>query len=296
MNFLRPMLAISATPFNSENYLFEVKWDGVRALAAIENGRWQLRGRTGTDYTPRYPEFAVLRRIPSGTVIDGELVALKGGRADFSALLQRHQRNPCHGLHRFGPSIHYFVFDLLFVKGRSLLRQPLHERRGRLRDLLNGVSDSSVLYSEGIVGCGRQYFREVVTQGHEGVMAKHLSSVYRPGHRSSVWKKIKPSRILPCVIVGYRMGRGSLHNLLLASLHDRVLRYVGQVSRGFSPALVAELTPRLQAQSRPRPVVPCPVSALWVAPELYCRVRFQEWTNQGRLRHTVFESLIATPS
>jgi ATP-dependent DNA ligase len=181
--FFRPMLAIPATPFDSEEYLFEVKWDGVRALAAIENGCWQLWGRTGTDYTPRYPEFAVLRRIPSGTVIDGEVVALKGGRADFPALLQRHQRNPCHGLHRFEPSIHYVVFDLLFVKGRSLLRQPLHERRVRLRDLLNGVSDPNVLYYEGVVGCGRQFFREVVTQGHEGVVAKQLSS--RSG-RSSI--------------------------------------------------------------------------------------------------------------
>jgi len=103
---LRPMLATRATPFDSEEYSFEVKWDGVRALAAVENGRWQLSGRAGSDYTHRYPELAMLRHLPSGTVIDGELVALRGRCANFSALLQRHQRNS-DDLHLPGPSIYY---------------------------------------------------------------------------------------------------------------------------------------------------------------------------------------------
>ena len=295
--FFRPMLATPATPFDSEEYLFEVKWDGVRALAAIEKGRWQLWGRTGNDYTERYPELAGLCRLPSGTLIDGELIALKGGRADFPALLQRHQRNPCRNLHPLEPSIHYVVFDLLYAKGRPLLRQPLHDRRERLRELLSGVGDTSLVYSAGIVGCGREFFSQVVAQGHEGVMAKHLASGYRPGQRSPAWKKIKPSRILPCVIIGYRIGQGHLHSVLVASLRDGVLRYVGQVSRGFSRVAETELAQRLQALSRSRPVIPSPARAHWVAPEIYCRVRFQEWTKQGRLRHPVFESLLShTPS
>jgi len=103
---LRPMLATRATPFDSEKYFFEVKWDGVRARAAIANGCCQLSGRAGSDYTHRYPELAMLRHLPSGTVIDGELVALRGGCANFSALLQRHQRNS-DDLHLPGPSIYY---------------------------------------------------------------------------------------------------------------------------------------------------------------------------------------------
>jgi ATP-dependent DNA ligase len=120
---LRPMLATRDTPFDSEEHSFEVKWDGVRALAAVENGLWQLSGRAGSDYTPRYPELAVLRRLPSGTVIDGELVALRGGCANFPALLQRHLRNPRDDLHLREPSMYYVVFDLLFA--------PLVDERDR---------------------------------------------------------------------------------------------------------------------------------------------------------------------
>ena len=106
-SILLPMLATRAAPFDSDHYLFELKWDGVRALAAVANGRWQLSGRAGSDYTHRYPELAMLRHLPSGTVIDGELVALRGGCANFSALLQRHQRNSRDDLHLPGPSIYY---------------------------------------------------------------------------------------------------------------------------------------------------------------------------------------------
>src|SRR5262249_16459762 len=191
------MLASPAVPFDSDRYLFEVKWDGVRALAAIENRRWRLWGRGGSDYTERYPELEILRRLPSGTIVDGELIALKCGRADFPALLQRHQRNPASALSSVGGqvSIHYVVFDLLFDQGLSRLRKPLQERRARLRDLLGQVGNPMVAYSDGVVGCGREFFARVVAQGHEGAMAKHLASVYRPGQRSRAWKRIKPTHI-----------------------------------------------------------------------------------------------------
>ena len=291
---LRPMLATRAGPFDSEEYSFEVKWDGVRALAAIEDGTWRLWGRSGSDYTERYPELAVLGHLPSGTVIDGELIAFQGGRADFPALLQRHQRNFRPHSRPLGPSIHYAVFDLLLAKGQSLLRQTLRERRERLRELLSSLGDPRLIYSDGVVGCGRQFFRQVVAQGHEGVMAKYLASSYRPGHRSPAWKKIKPNRVLPCVMIGYRMGRASLHSVLAASLHERVLRYVGEVSRGFTEQKRAELMEQLSARPRLYPVVPCPQPAYWVDPEIYCRVRFQEWTSNGRLRHPVFDGCFAS--
>ena len=177
---LRPMLATRATPFDSEEYSFEVKWDGVRALAAVENGRWQLSGRAGSDYTHRYPELAMLRHLPSGTVIDGELVALRGGCANFSALLQRHQRNCRDDLHLPGPSIYYVVFDLLFVQGRSLLRQPLCERRERLRELLGAVDDPRLIYSDGVVGRGRDFFREGGGSGTRRRCGKTLGQCLPP--------------------------------------------------------------------------------------------------------------------
>ena len=294
-SIILPMLATRAVPFDSGRYLFEVKWDGVRALAAIDKGRWRLWGRGGSDYTERYPELEILRRLPAGTIVDGELIALKGGRADFPALLQRHQRNPPSALSSVGRQvpIHYLVFDLLFDQGRSLLQEPLHQRRERLRDRLERVGDSMVAYSDGVVGCGREFFARVVAQGHEGVLAKDIASAYQPGQRSRAWKKIKPTQIVPCVIIGYRLGRKGVHGILVATVHDGGLQYVGQVSRGFSGAAQVELTQRLMAQPRSHPVVPCPTRACWVAPELYCRVRFQEWTRHGRLRYPVFDGCFA---
>src|SRR5208282_1054878 len=196
-------------------------------------------GRTGSDYTERYPELAMLGRLPAGTVLDGELVALRGGRADFPALLQRHQR---HAGGPLGPSmqrlpIRYLVFDLLCHGGRSLLKEPLHERRARLRELLTEIHEPLLTFSDGIVGQGRDFYTRVLAQGHEGVMAKQLTSRYQPGKRSPVWKKIKPVQVLPCVIVGYRPGRERVRSLLLATVRAGILRYVGQVHRGLSSRL-----------------------------------------------------------
>jgi ATP-dependent DNA ligase len=130
---LLPMLAVAAEPFDSEKYLFEIKWDGFRALAAVEGNPWTLWGRGGVDYTARYPELGVLRWLPAGTVVDGELVMLRGGRADFPALLRRHQRVRPRLGGDLGPSVCYVLFDLLYLRGQAPLHEPLIDRRARLR-------------------------------------------------------------------------------------------------------------------------------------------------------------------
>src|SRR5438132_7761712 len=157
---LLPMLAVPAAPFDAEDYEFELKWDGVRALAAIEQSHWQLWGRTGSDYTLRYPELAVLRHLPAGTVVDGELVVLHQGRANFSALLHRHQRQHSCPAGAAGSPVCYMLFDLLFLEGNALLREALVERRRRLRDLLERVREPLLVYSPGVVGSGREFFRQ----------------------------------------------------------------------------------------------------------------------------------------
>jgi ATP-dependent DNA ligase len=202
MKPLLPMLATAAAPFDAAAYLFEVKWDGVRALAAVEAGRWRLWGRTGANYTARYPELAVLGRLPSGTMVDGELVVLQGGRADFPALLRRHQcqrADPrCVGAFRQRLPVRYVLFDLLFDRGRCLLQEALVQRRARLRELLLSLDEPVLAYSAGVVGCGREFFAQVVAQGHEGVLAKDRASPYRPGQRSAAWRKLKPVGDAPC--------------------------------------------------------------------------------------------------
>jgi bifunctional non-homologous end joining protein LigD len=289
---LLPMLATPAAPFDSEEYVFEVKWDGVRALAAVEAGAWRLWGRRGADYTPRYPELAVLRRLPAGTVVDGELVVLREGRADFPALLRRHQRpgpDPavCRPL-----AVSYVLFDLLCDRGQALVQEALLRRRARLHELLARVHEPVLVYSDGVEGGGRAYCARAVAQGHEGVMAKRRASHYEPGKRSRSWRKIKPAGLLPCVVIGYAAGREGVHRLLVATVRDGVLRYAGQLRAGGDAPARAALARRLAARRRSRPVVVCPEHACWVEPELYCRVQSHGWTARGRLRDAVFRGWI----
>ena len=193
---LEPMLAVAAAPFDAAAYSFEVKWDGVRALAAVEGAGWRLWGRGLSEYTPRYPELEVLRRLPAGTLVDGELVVLRAGRADLAALLRRHQLVQAWRIGqawRWCP-VHYVLFDLLYQGGRSLLDEPLARRREVLAELCAALGAPGVQFSAGVVGRGRAFYEAVVAQGHEGVLAKHLASTYRPGRRSAAWRKIKPGR------------------------------------------------------------------------------------------------------
>jgi bifunctional non-homologous end joining protein LigD len=288
-----PMLATKAAPFDADDYLFEVKWDGVRALAAVEHHTWSLWGRHGVDYTARYPELAVLRRLPSGTVLDGELVALDRGRADLPTLLRRHLRQrPLLGDYAAAP-LCYVLFDLLSLRGRPLLKEPLIHRRSLLRELLAQVNDPLLAYSGSIVGAGRAFFDHVVAAGHEGVMAKKHTSCYLAGQRSSSWRKIKPELIVPCVIIGYQAGRSGIQRLCIAAVREEGLRYVGQLTLGFTASQAVELEKRLAPSRRSRPVTPCPHRACWVEPELYCHVQSQGWTSHGRLRHAVFRGLLA---
>lgn len=285
-----PMLAVSAQPFDSPDHLFEVKWDGVRALAAVEAGRWRLWGRGRADYTDRYPELDVLRRLPSGTLVDGEVVVLRDGRADLPSLFRRHQRtasDPPPAGRRCAP-VQYIVFDVLYAQGRPLLHEPLVQRRRLLADLLRAVDDPVLAFSEGIVARGQDFFAQVVAQGHEGVMAKHLRGRYRPGQRSAAWQKIKPRQVLPCVVIGYTPSASGFHTLLVAAAQDGTLRYVGAVAAGFRATDRAAVMPQLRGRLRAGPVVPCAQRARWVEPEVYCLVQFQQWTDRGHLRGAAF--------
>jgi ATP-dependent DNA ligase len=191
------MLAVSSPPFDSPDYSFETKWDGVRALAAVTGSSWRLWGRELADYTSRYPELAVLRSLPAGSLVDGEMVALRGSIPNLGLLLRRHQladgwkvRYAC----RWCP-VRYVLFDLLYYQGRCLLPEPLLQRRELLAEVCRTLAAPDVLFSEGVVGTGRALFAAVVAQGHEGIMAKHQESAYRAGKRSLAWRKIKPAGV-----------------------------------------------------------------------------------------------------
>jgi ATP-dependent DNA ligase len=192
---LLPMLAVPAAPFDSPDYSFEVKWDGIRVLAAVENGGWRLWGRERADYTGRYPELDVLRRLPAGTLVDGELVAFDAhGRPDLPGLLRRHGLTDAWRIRqaRRWCAVRYVLFDLLYHAGRSLLHEPLARRRQVLADVCQQLAAPEVRFSEAVLGAGTALYAAVVAQGHEGIIAKHRASTYRPGRRSAAWRKIKP--------------------------------------------------------------------------------------------------------
>lgn len=189
-----PMLATAAGPFDAADYSFEIKWDGIRALAAVEASDWRLWGREASPYTDRYPELAMLRAYPASTLLDGELVVLHGGRPDLAALQRRHHLTDPFKIRHANTwcPVHYVVFDLLYHRGRCLLYEPLVSRRELLAELCAAVPLATVTFSPAVEGQGRALFMQAVASGHEGVVAKHRASVYRPGWRSQAWRKIKP--------------------------------------------------------------------------------------------------------
>jgi bifunctional non-homologous end joining protein LigD len=206
-----PMLAAKAEgPFDSEEHLFEIKWDGIRCLAFIEHGRARLQTRRLTEITAQFPELAVLARLPSGTVVDGELVVLQSGKPSLEqiqkrALLQNRAR--IQHLSHTAPAT-YVVFDLLFLKDRSLLAAPLNERREALNKLHAQMPSSGFLLSEAIVRSGCALYPNVLRLGLEGMMAKRLDAPYLPGKRSRLWLKIKPAVMhKPCVLSQVRSSQ-----------------------------------------------------------------------------------------
>jgi bifunctional non-homologous end joining protein LigD len=295
MNALAPMLAVAAPePFDDPDYLFEIKWDGIRALSWCDESGWRLYGREGADYGSRYPELDVLAALPQGTVLDGEIVLCSAGVPNLPALLARHARTPAprHSLVS-PPPVCYRVFDALYDGGRCLLGQPLLERRLVAQQLVATLADERVQFSESVVGTGRTFFAQAVAAGHEGVMAKHRASPYRPGRRCSFWKKLKPGTTLPAVIIGYVPGRQGVRRLLVAALHQGRLRFVADLHSGLTVALRQHLARCLAPRGCSQPVVACRRRALWVRPELYCQVRFRGWTAVGRLHDASFAGLLA---
>ena len=192
--FVPLMLAQEGPPFDSPEHLFEIKWDGTRVLAFIDQSGYRLVNRNRADVTDRYPELGFLATLPAGIVLDGEIVVLRQGKPDFRLLLSRNQtRAPLkiRSLARTFPAT-YVVFDLLYHRFESLLTLPLSMRRERLEKLMRQFAHPRLVFSQGVVGPGKAFFAEVCRLRLEGVMAKRLASRYRPGRRTDAWIKIKP--------------------------------------------------------------------------------------------------------
>ena len=295
--FIAPMLAKPGRPFDSDECVFEIKWDGTRALAFIDESGYRLVNRREAVLTERYPEFAFLSDLPDGTVLDGEIVVLNNGKPNFDLLMSREQARSDVKIRRMSITLPatYVVFDLLYHGFKSLMDAPLQERRENLRALVKACGQPALVFSDGVVGKGTAFFEQVSAQAMEGVVAKRLQSKYHPGQRSDAWIKIKRGETVCCAIIGFLAdGKDDFRSLLLAAKDDAgdELRYVGKVGTGFDGALRKKINALLWAQLRPKPMVQCKIKAKWIEPGLFCIVDCMEKTANGHLRAPVFRQLM----
>lgn len=295
-DFVSPMLAKLGEPFSSDEFLFEVKWDGIRAIACIDQDSYDMRTRRRNVMTPRYPEFEVLQQLPPGTVLDGEVVCLDSeGKPDFPSVIGREHSKHASTIRSNAaknPAV-FMVFDLLYRDFDPILKSPLTERRAQLQELLAALASPHVAFSDGIVGDGESLFAETCAQDLEGVVAKRMASHYAPGKRTGAWLKIKRSRQVQCLILGYTLRERQLRSLIIATNDDEgVLRCVGKVGSGLSDELRDDLLEELTQRRIPEPLIPCKIPGEWVTPGLYCTVSFMEWTSSYELRAPVFKELI----
>lgn len=288
------MLARRGPPFDSKEHLFEIKWDGFRALAFTEGTGYRLLSRRKTDLAPRYPELAFLAEVERGVILDGEIIVFRDGQPDFEALLRREQARSARTARALADSlpVAYVAFDLLYRGFEPVLEQPLVERRAALREIVEARASPRFVFSDGITGAGTAFFEKVTDQGLEGIVAKKLQSPYQPGRRTGAWTKIKRSERAHCAIIGYREEGGDLKSLIVATDLDGELRSVGKVGSGLEAGVRKKLLPLLRARVRPDPLVPCRESGTWVEPGLYCTVTYVERTKGGNLRAPVFDELI----
>ncbi len=296
---LRPMLASPGALPETPGWAYEVKWDGVRVLAAVEAGAVRLASRAGNDVTGGYPELAALSAATAAPVLlDGEVVALSQGRPDFGLLQSRmHVRGPSAELRRRVP-VTLCLFDVLHLGDQSLLSLPYDERRARLEAL--ALDGSAWQTPPAFLADGAAVSAATKAQGMEGVVAKRRDSTYRPGRRSEAWIKVKHLRRQSAVVVGWQPGEGgrsgSLGSLLLALPGPDGLAFAGHVGTGFSAAVLRLLADRLRPLRRDTPPlddVPREHArtAVWVEPALVAEVEFTAWTADGRLRHPSFQGL-----
>ena len=299
---LAPMLARTGPlPPEDGRWAYEVKWDGVRAIAFVQGGRLVLHARTGRDVSARYPELRPLAEALAGheVVLDGEVVAFDGARPSFQKLQSRMHLTSDAQIRRLAQQdpVHYIAFDLLYLDGRSLLEQRYDERRAALAEL--GLAGPTWQAPAHHVGDGAALLAATRAQGLEGVVAKRLDCPYTPGRRSSGWVKVKNVGTTDVVVGGWLEGEGGRSGRLgslVVGIPDEegVLRYAGRVGTGFTEvelARVGKLLDGLAAGSSPFAGRQPPKLTHFVEPRLVARVGFTERTSAGTLRQPSYKGL-----
>ncbi|HEV3482515.1 MAG TPA: DNA ligase D [Candidatus Acidoferrales bacterium] len=290
------LATLADKPFSNPDWLFEIKWDGERAVSFVRDGEVELRSRSGREITQEYPELKELpRRLNARkAILDGEVVVLdEAGRSDFMRIQQRFGvLNPSVRLQQTVP-VTYYAFDLLYYDGYDLRNVALETRKELLRSLL--TPSERVRFSDHQIEKGIDLYEAAKQLGLEGIIAKRRDSIY-PGKRSSLWLKFKIVRDIDVVIGGWTAPRKSREHFgaLLMGLYDADgnLEYIGSVGTGFTQDLLDSIYKTLQGlHTRDCPFRAEPKlkeAVYWVKPELVARVKFGQWTHDKKLRAPVF--------
>ncbi|UAY53695.1 DNA ligase D [Ferruginibacter albus] len=299
---IKPMLAtLVDKPFEDEGWLYEVKWDGYRAVAFMNGNKVVLQSRNEKSFAEKfYPVFDALKKWKINTVVDGEIVVVdENGISNFGAL--QNWRSEADG------ELYYYLFDMLWLDGKDLRGLPLTERRALLE--ANIPDDGIIKISKAFQESGIEFFEVAKKTGLEGIIAKRADSVYATGDRSKDWLKIKANKRQEMVIGGYTKNDDSskAFSALLVGVHENgKLIYTGKVGTGFNDKTQKEMlakfkkliiktppfneTPDINKPSRFRPNPPH-ATATWLKPILVCEVAFTEMTSDGIMRHPSFEGM-----
>jgi DNA ligase D-like protein (predicted ligase) len=292
-NEMRPMQAASAeAPFSSPDYVFEVKWDGLRCILFRDrDGHVRLQDRGLHDITADLPEVvAAAKRVPPGSVIDGELVATDNdGRPDYPRLRER-LAGGARLLEKIPTA--YLAFDALYMDDKPLFRQPLSRRRARLKKAVE--AGGHIFVPDHIEEDGVELFEACLERGLEGVVAKHKLSPYVPGQRSPFWLKVKAVKSDDFVVIGW-LGEQPFDALVVGFHEDGRLLPCGTVGGGYDESamsVILEALAELGTQESPLDPPPIMVNPVhWVRPELVVSVRYSEWSPDGTLRFPIFNGL-----
>jgi bifunctional non-homologous end joining protein LigD len=296
----KPMLAQTAdAPFNSKDWIFEIKWDGIRAISYVDN-EVSIRSRNDKEMKQNFPEIVdELKTLAKNVVLDGEIVVIKEGKADFQSVIQRARATRSHEIEveaQRNPAT-YVVFDMIEKEGQPLLELPLIQRKKSLEQSLRDGSHVSL--SLFVEKEGKAYYEAALKKGVEGIMAKKKDSPYIPGVRSYNWLKIKKLATCDCVIFGYTRGEGSRRetfgSLVLGLYEGEKPVYVGNVGTGFSLEDLESLMKTFEELETKERTLPADIvvagEIVWLVPKLVCEVTYQSVTRDGKLRMARFRTL-----
>jgi bifunctional non-homologous end joining protein LigD len=305
---VKPMLAtLIDKPFNNKDWVFEVKWDGIRSIFYLHKtkGILKLQSRNGIDITHRYPEILEsLKQVikcSESIIVDGEIVVLnKEGYPEFGSHKERMSINSDREISRLSKTIPatYFLFDILYCDGQDLRNRDYIDRRKIMNEVISQSNNKKrVRLSDYIEQQGVAVFENIKKMNLEGIIAKRKNSKYIQGTRSKDWLKIKNTRTQDCVVIGYTSGEGSREkyfgSLILAVYEQGLLKFVGHTGSGFNTNQLASVYARIKDMQIDKP----PVDHIpylngkptWIQPKLVAEIKFDNWTNEKILRAPIFQ-------